>query len=113
MLYNACLLYTSDGISDIVHIACDPGKLDVMFRITEFFQNVRSGFCYPDTMGLRVVGVAQQAQIPIAFFQQFVDFFVVLDLSLIHIYRKPLTRLCHSSYVPENHPGNNLYLIHI
>lgn len=27
-----------DGISDIVHIACDPGKLDVMFRITEFFR---------------------------------------------------------------------------
>ena len=57
-----------------------------MFRITEFFQDVRSGFCYPDTMSLRVVGVAQQAQISIAFFQQFVDFFVVLDIFIRHVF---------------------------
>ena len=73
-----------DGISDIVHIACNPGKLDVMFRITEFFQDMRSGFCYPDAMSLRVVGIAQQAQILIAFFQQFVDFFVVFDVLIRH-----------------------------
>lgn len=95
-----------DCIADVVHIARDPGEFDVMFRITEFFQNVRSGFCYPDTMGLRVVGVAQQAQIPIAFFQQFVDFFVVLDIRLLDFAhmeeesRAELEKLFRQDYLP-------------
>ena len=57
-----------------------------MFRITEFFQDLRSGFCYPDAMSLRVVGIAQQAQILVALFQQFVDFFVVFDIVICHFF---------------------------
>ena len=41
-----------DGVSDVVHIACDPGKLDVMLRIAEFFQDVGGSLCHPDTMSL-------------------------------------------------------------
>ena len=39
-------------VADVVHISCNPCKLDVMLRIAEFFQDMRSRFRYPDTMGL-------------------------------------------------------------
>ena len=73
-----------DGVADVVHIARDPGKLDVVLRVAELFQDVGGGLRHPDAVGLRVVGVAQQPQVAVAFFQQLVDFFVVLDVLVGH-----------------------------
>ena len=73
-----------DGIADVVHIACDLRQLDVVFRAAELFQDVGRRLCHPDAMGLGVVGVAQQPQVLVAFFQQLVDFFVVSDIFIGH-----------------------------
>ena len=74
-----------DTVSDIVHVARNLRKLNLMFAIPEFFKYQRCSFRNESAMNLWVVCVAKYAEIIISLLYVRIYFFIFLYLFVCHI----------------------------
>lgn len=69
------MVHPIDAVSDIMHVAGDPGQFDGMVIILQLLQNITGGDGHLGRMFPGMVGVTQSAQYLVSLFQIDIDFF--------------------------------------